>query len=87
MRAKKGGHHVPRWDIENNYFGNLEMLNEHFHLLDYLEIIDTSVFLPKSLATFKDLAITSCVKAEELPEWFSRYLPLLTSKIQVYHSV
>jgi predicted ABC-type ATPase len=36
LRAKKGGHNVPRYDIENNFYGNLEMLNEHYQLLDHL---------------------------------------------------
>ena len=53
LRAKKGGHNVPRYDIENNFYGNLEMLNEHYELLDHLQIVDTSVFLPKPLAAFR----------------------------------
>jgi predicted ABC-type ATPase len=53
LRAKKGGHNVPRYDIENNFYGNLQMLNEHYHLLDHLQIVDTSEFQPKPLAAFK----------------------------------
>lgn len=40
LRAKKGGHNVPRYDIENNFYGNLEMLNEHYQLLDHLQIVE-----------------------------------------------
>lgn len=81
IRAKKGGHNVPRWDIENNFYGNLEMLNEHYQLLDHLQIVDTSEFLPKPLASFRGEDLVSGVEANELPQWFTKYLPLLTSKI------
>jgi predicted ABC-type ATPase len=81
LRAKKGGHNVPRYDIENNFYGNLEMLNEHYHLLDHLQIVDTSVFLPKPLAAFKGTELISSVRKRELPEWFTQHLPLLAEKI------
>ncbi len=81
LRAKKGGHNVPRYDIENNFYGNLEMLNEHYHLLDHLQIVDTSVFLPKPLAAFRGTELISSVREKELPEWFTQYLPLLADKI------
>jgi predicted ABC-type ATPase len=81
LRAKKGGHNVPRYDIENNFYGNLEMLNEHFQLLDHLQIVDTSEFLPRPLATFKGNTIVSSIGKQELPKWFVTYLPLLTEKI------
>lgn len=83
IRTKKGGHNVPRWDIENNFYGNLEMLNEHYQLLDHLQIVDTSEFLPKPLASFRSENLVSSVKANELPKWFSKYLPLLTAKINL----
>ncbi|GAB2987378.1 zeta toxin family protein [Mucilaginibacter puniceus] len=81
LRAKKGGHNVPRYDIENNFYGNLAMLNEHYHLLDHLQIVDTSVFLPKPLAAFRGTELISSVQKKELPEWFIQHLPLLAEKI------
>lgn len=81
LRAKKGGHNVPRYDIENNFYDNLEMLNEPYQHLDHLQVVDTSEFLPKPLAAFKGTALISSVSKKELPEWFTRYLPLLTEKI------
>ena len=81
LRAKKGGHNVPRYDIENNFCGNLEMLNEHYQLLDHLQIVDTSEFLPKPLATFNGTELISSVRKKELPWWFTQYLPLLAEKI------
>ena len=81
LRVRKGGHNVPRYDIENNFYGNLEMLNEHFQLLNHLQIVDTSQFVPKPLATFKGDKVISSVLKMELPEWFILHLPLLTEKI------
>jgi predicted ABC-type ATPase len=81
LRAKKGGHNVPRYDIENNFYGNLAMLNEHYQLLDGLQIVDTSEFMPKPLATFKGIELISSVHQKDLPEWFNQHLPLLTKKI------
>jgi predicted ABC-type ATPase len=81
LRAKKGGHNVPRYDIENNFYGNLQMLNEHYHLLDHLQIVDTSEFLPKPLAAFKSAELISSISKTELPAWFIRYLPELTERI------
>ncbi|OOQ56999.1 zeta toxin family protein [Mucilaginibacter pedocola] len=82
IRTKKGGHNVPRYDIENNFYGNLEMLNEHYQILDHLQIVDTSFFRPKPLAAFKGFEIVSCVKYPDLPEWFVKYLPTLANQIK-----
>lgn len=41
-RTKEGGHYVPRNVIEDNFYGNLEKLNQHYKVLDTLEIIETS---------------------------------------------
>jgi len=80
LRVKKGGHNVPRYDIENNFYGNLEMLNEHFHLLDHLQIIDTSEFIPKPLAAFHGEELISGIEKKDLPPWFLKYLPALCDK-------
>ena len=82
IRSKKGGHNVPIWDIENNFYGNLEMLNEHYQILDYLQIIDTSQFIPKPLATLKGTKVISSIPYQFLPKWFTHYLPKLTKQIQ-----
>jgi len=81
IRVKKGGHNVQRWDIENNFYGNLEMLDEHFHLLDHLQIVDTSFFIPKPLATFNGTNVITSLPLNELPVWFTKYLPLITMAV------
>ncbi|QKJ31352.1 zeta toxin family protein [Mucilaginibacter mali] len=82
IRTKNGGHNVPKWDIENNFYGNLEMLNEHFQILDHLQIVDTSFFVPKPLAAFKDGQLSSSLPLPHLPNWFINKLPRLTALIK-----
>jgi predicted ABC-type ATPase len=77
-RAKHGGHNVPIYEIERNYYGNLKMLNSHYELINDLKIIDTSESTrPKLLAHFKNSKIVSSVNYVELPEWFQSGLPAL----------
>ena len=57
------------------------MLNEHYHLLDHLQIVDTSEFLPKPLAAFKGKELISSINKKDLPEWFVKHLPVLSEKI------
>ena len=79
LRKKEGGHDVPRWDIENNFYGNLERLDENYELLNDLNIVDTSNFYPKVLATFESGKLIYF--NNDLPEWFIKYLPEITRKI------
>jgi len=41
-RAINGGHNVNAFDIQKNYYGNLENLNKFFTLIDTLSLIDNS---------------------------------------------
>jgi predicted ABC-type ATPase len=41
-RSKEGGHYVPPYEIESNFFGNLEKLDKYYMLIDELQIVDTS---------------------------------------------
>ena len=74
-RAMNGGHNVPPYEIERNYFGNLYKLNEHFRLINELIILDTSEELASQLATGKEGIITLNMPPAELPAWFIQYLP------------
>ena len=73
-RAKTGGHNVPPYEIERNFYGNLQQLNKHYKLLDELQIVDTTTN-PKVLAIFKDGKVVSSLPVKELPEWFENFLP------------
>jgi predicted ABC-type ATPase len=74
-RAKRGGHNVPPYEIERNFFGNLQQLNKRYKAIDELKIIDTSEISPKALALFSNGVVESAVHHGKLPEWFEKYLP------------
>lgn len=80
-RVTEGGHYVDRNTLENNFTGNLEMLNLNFRMIDNLTIVDTSEIEHITLATLSSGEIISSVMAEELPAWFTNYLPAITSLI------
>ena len=54
IRAKEGGHNVPPYEIERNFYGNLLQLNKHYGLIDELKIIDTSDSKPKVVAILNE---------------------------------
>lgn len=80
-RAKQGGHDVPPYEIERNYYGNLYQLNRKFKEVDELKIVDTSASTHKPLALFNDGEIDFAVFHGKLPEWFRLFLPALYKKI------
>jgi predicted ABC-type ATPase len=73
-RAKLGGHNVPPYEIERNFYGNLQQLNKNYNLIDELQIVDTTAS-PKVLAIFRKSKIVSSLPIKELPEWFENFLP------------
>ena len=82
-RAKFGGHNVPPYEIERNYYGNLMQLNKRFKSIDELQIVDTSESVKANvLALFKTGEIEFAVHHGKLPEWFEHGLPKLFKKIE-----
>lgn len=80
-RAKLGGHNVPPYEIEKNFYLNLKQIDKRFKSIDELKIMDTSGFSPKALALLKKGEVESAVHHGKLPEWFERHLPKIYSKI------
>ena len=75
-RAKKGGHNVPPYEIERNFYGNLQQLNKHYHLIDELQIIDTSGSrTSKILAIFSNGKVIDALPVKDMPDWFESRLP------------
>lgn len=75
-RARHGGHNVPPYEIELNFYGNLEKVNKHYKIFDELLFIDTSESLKqKILLQIKESQIISYISSKELPQWFIRFLP------------
>jgi predicted ABC-type ATPase len=79
-RVKEGGHNVPRLMLENNYYGNLEKLNEHFELFHSLRVFDTSTLSPVLLADANGDQVSLTTSLNDLPDWFRQYLPALFAK-------
>ena len=75
------GHYVPRNTVEDNFYGNLEKLNQHFTLMDSLTIVDTSEATHIILAFFNKGKLESSISPDQLPEWFIKYLPQLSQQI------
>jgi predicted ABC-type ATPase len=82
-RAKYGGHNVPLYDIENNYYGNLFQVNKRFKTIHELKIVDTTITAnPKVLAVLKNGEIVEALHHGKLPEWFELHLPKIYRKIE-----
>jgi predicted ABC-type ATPase len=80
-RVAEGGHFVDRLTIEDNFRGNLEMLNINFRFIDHLTIVDTSEIQHTTLATLNSGIIVSAVPETALPHWFIEYLPAIVELI------
>lgn len=80
-RTKEGGHYVDPVTVADNFYGNLNKLNQHFEMFDTLQIVDTSELAHKVLAVFHNGQLQSSVPLLELPQWFEDNLPRLTQKI------
>lgn len=73
-RVKDGGHYVPRLMLENNFYGNLEQLNQNYKLLDSLLIFDTSTTTPLLLAKMINTKMEISASKDALPDWFINHL-------------
>ncbi len=85
-RVKEGGHYVDRRTIEDNFYGNLEKLNKYFKIIDDLTIVDTSEAKHKVLAKLSKGQIVESVSYNLLPYWFIRYLPEISTIIELRRS-
>lgn len=77
IRVKKNGFHVPPLAIENNFYGNMEMVNKNYKLLDTIEVLDTSnnVILP--ICSINQNEYFTPLPDTEIPDWFKIGLPVL----------
>ena len=80
-RVKQGGHFVDRRTVEDNFYGNLEKLNVYFSIIDNLQIIDSSEAEHLLIASFQNGECDFSIPKSQIPEWFSKYLPVLHGKI------
>jgi predicted ABC-type ATPase len=75
------GHYVDRVTIEANFEGNLEKLDKYHDLIDDLTIIDTSEIHHSTIARIIDGEVHSAIPQSQLPWWFKKYMPNITSLI------
>jgi len=76
IRVKKGGFHVTPLDIENNFYGNMEMLEKNYKIFDTIEVLDTSDGILPICHISKAGGYTP-LKDKQIPEWFKKGLPNL----------
>lgn len=83
-RAKHGGHFVPLYEVQANFYGNLVMLNKNYKLFDELLIVDTSLSLRhKILLHIRNSEILFYTLSSSLPYWFQKFLPNLLKLIKL----
>lgn len=81
-RAKQGGHNVPLYEIQSNFYGNLVMLNKNYKLFDELLVIDTSnSFQHEVLLQMSNGNLSFYTDQKSLPAWFTKFLPNLNKLI------
>lgn len=80
LRVKKGGFHVTPLAIENNYFGNMEMLDKNFSMFDSVELIDTSgLIIPIGKLAFGETV--ESIDPGLMPEWLIKGMPVIYQKL------
>jgi predicted ABC-type ATPase len=81
-RSQAGGHYVDPRTVSDNFYGNLEKLNQHYEMFQSVQIIDTSEAEHIVLAVLENGMPSIAVPSEMLPIWFQQYLPSITLKIR-----
>lgn len=81
-RSQAGGHYVDPRTVADNFYGNLEKLNEHYEMFQTVQIIDTSAAEHIVLAVLEDGKPANAVPLDMLPPWFQMHLPFITQKIR-----
>jgi len=85
VRVKKGGFNVTPLAIENNYFGNMEMLNKNYTIFDSVDLIDTSnLILP--IARLEFGIPVSAAPSNQIPEWLKKGMPVIYKVIEGFNN-
>jgi predicted ABC-type ATPase len=81
-RYQAGGHYVDPKSVEENFYGNLEKLNQHYGLFHFVKIIDTSKARHTILTIFDKGQPTLAIPSKDLPRWVRNDLPKIAHKIE-----
>ncbi|SHN45508.1 zeta toxin family protein [Chitinophaga sp. CF418] len=76
-RVKEGGFHVTPLAIQNNFYGNMEMLEKNYQMFNSVEILDTSSDQILQVAKLEHGRPMFSLPADEIPEWFKNGMPKL----------
>jgi len=82
-RTQEGGHYVDPITVADNFYGNLEKLNQHYGMFHLVQIIDTSETEHRVLTVLNEGELILFVSYAELPEWFIANLPVIAHKIEL----
>jgi predicted ABC-type ATPase len=85
-RSKEGGHYVDPVTVSDNFYGNLEKLNQHFYMFHSVTIVDTSAAEHQVLTVLQEGIPVSAIPSAQLPEWFKTNLPAITRTIEQVES-
>ncbi|MDQ6902190.1 MAG: zeta toxin family protein [Bacteroidota bacterium] len=82
-RAKQGGHNVPLYELQSNFYGNLVTLNKYYKLFDEIIVIDASMSLQHQvLLHLRKSKVLFYTRTKDQPEWFTKFLPNLAKIIK-----
>jgi predicted ABC-type ATPase len=81
-RSKAGGHYVDPATVTDNFYGNLEKLNQHYGLFHSVKIVDSSKARHTVLTIFEKGQPGLAIPSKDLPRWFRNDLPEITHKIE-----
>jgi predicted ABC-type ATPase len=81
-RSQTGGHYVDPVTVRDNYYGNLEKLNEHFGMFDSVKVVDTSSTEHITIVIAANGIILSALPRSILPQWFVQFLPNMAEQIK-----
>ena len=80
-RTRLGGHYVDPQTVADNFYGNLEKLNQHYEMFQTVQIIDTSETEHIVLAVIANGEPINFIPFAILPAWFRNRLPSIAQKI------
>lgn len=75
IRAQEGGHYVDPLTLRENYFGNLNQVDDRYLLFDSLKVIDTSELEHKDLVFILNGKVVEALEISQQPNWLIQYMP------------
>lgn len=86
-RSKLGGHYVNPIEIDRNFRGNLIFLDQNYLWMDELLVVDTSATQHVVLLHILNGQVIFQIAIEELPTWFTTFMPAITNHFFRTHEV